>query len=98
MESTEKINSIYSTLIRNKDIEMMNKVSNEDLYLFAIDLVDIEGSLKELLNKISFLETEVSNKDEVEDTMVDIIEEFRHILYHVRTSVFYNYLDIDAYK
>jgi len=80
-------------LKKYEDIESLRKINDEGLYSFAIDLVDIEESLKELINQISVLKSEESSKDEIEDTLFDIAGEFNHILYHIKTSVYYSYLD-----
>lgn len=55
-------------------------------------LSDLEKSFRTVSNLIPKLFEDTNNVDHLNDVLLEIGEEFRHILYHLRDPDFFNYL------
>jgi len=58
----------------------------------ANSLYDLKGSFKKILDiHLPALE-EANSEERIQDTLLDIGEELRHILYHIKDPEFFSYL------
>jgi hypothetical protein len=62
-------------------------------WAIAHALHDLEGSFRTILDElIPKLVDKSAEPDALNDTLLDVGEEFRHILYHIRALRYYRYL------
>lgn len=74
-------------------VSRLDEGEHNESAVLAHGLWDIEDSCRTLVDQIlPALHAPSLTDDELRDLLVDIGEEFRHILYHLRESRFYEYL------
>ena len=84
---------IYNLLKNNKKVIAFNNKDGEEADRIAHSLVDIEESFNEIYKKyFPLLEKNNLTESEVNDILLDIGEEFRHILYHLNDMKYFAYL------
>ncbi|MDX1920437.1 MAG: hypothetical protein SFU25_06840 [Candidatus Caenarcaniphilales bacterium] len=95
-QNIQDLNFLAEKLARNKSLIKFNNPneSEPESWSLAYALLELENSCskftKELLPK---LVSENLSEDEINDLLHEIGEELRHILYHIKDSKFYSYLD-----
>lgn len=92
MEYIKRLNQISSNL---RNCEIVTKYSNDEenqVDTFAHALLDIDESAKKIINMISNLSSKEASAEIVDDLILEIGEELRHILYHVYDTKVYDYL------
>jgi len=78
--------------------ECVSKFDSNDepeAWRLAHSLSDLEQSFAEVLEKGLPALCGADNEEKVQEALLDIGEELRHILYHIRDPRFYSYLDED---
>ncbi len=63
-----------------------------EAWRLAHSLCDVEESLNEILNKFLPVLRKSDDAEAINEALLDIGEEFRHILYHIKDPKFYRYL------
>jgi hypothetical protein len=96
MEKTKKIKTIINNLKKSKKVNSFNDGDEFEYSTLAHSFLDMEDSCKLLLNKYfpKFLKDNI-DEEEIDETLFDIGEELRHILYHINDPKFYKYLRND---
>lgn len=85
--------NIYNLLKNNKKIAKFDDENGEEADRIAHSLIDIKDSFKDIYEKyVPLLENGNLNESKIDDVLLDIGEEFRHILYHIADMKYYNYL------
>ena len=92
MTFTEKKKKVEQQLSKWNKLKVDSATTEDQLDRLSHALLDFEESSIELNSIISRLYNENLTPSEVDDLIVDIGEELRHILYHIRDSKAYDYL------
>lgn len=92
MEYIEKLKNFTSNLEKCDRVMRHSTNQENQADTLANALLDMEGSFKEMNEKIPKLYLNDLTKDEVEDLILDIGEELRHILYHINDTRFFEYI------
>jgi K+/H+ antiporter YhaU regulatory subunit KhtT len=95
MEYIEKLKAITQNL---EKCERVTKHSNEkenQADTLANGLIDIEDSLIKINQQIPKLYLNDLTNEEVDDLILELGEELRHILYHINDTRVYDYLKMD---
>ena len=91
--SAESIKSLAKKLSKSKKVNRYNH-GEEEASTLSHGFSDLEKSFKifieELLPKL--LKEDIS-EEEIDEILWDIGDEFRHILYHIKDSKYFGYLD-----
>jgi hypothetical protein len=92
---SEKYKELANILSQCKQVTKYDEGDNKEAWTMSHAFIDLETSFSkfsdELLPKL--LNKNLSEK-EIQKILIDIGEEFRHILYHIKDPKFYNYLNI----
>jgi hypothetical protein len=92
MEYSEKYNLLTKNLNLSNNVVSYNNNESEAERL-SHGLLDIEESFNKIYNEIvPKLLSKNLKIDEIDDLLLDIGEEFRHILYHINDSRYFEYL------
>jgi hypothetical protein len=93
MDSASKLKTISRNIGKSKKVESFDRGHEKESDVLAHSFVDIEETCSKLLNELlpKLIQDDL-NETEINDLLLDIGEEFRHILYHIEDSKFYNYL------
>ncbi|QMU65787.1 MAG: hypothetical protein GKR88_16915 [Flavobacteriaceae bacterium] len=90
---TEKLNKLSKNLSKSEKVNSLDNKNDRESSTLAHAFLDITESTslitKELIPKL------MSNKiseSQIDDILLDIGEEFRHILYHIKDPKYYSYL------
>ncbi|GHT17522.1 hypothetical protein FACS189429_1790 [Bacteroidia bacterium] len=89
----EKLNTLASVLNQSSLVNSFDVGKEKETYNLAVSLLDIKEAIENVNNQINLLQIDMT-EDAINDILWDIGEEFRHILYHILHSKFYNYLDV----
>lgn len=93
---TKRIDTIIDNLKRSRKVNSYDREHEKESETLAHCFIDIEESCKCMLNELfPKLLSSNMNEDEVDEILLDIGEEFRHILYHIKDPKFYKYLQED---
>ncbi|MGC4128049.1 MAG: hypothetical protein QM564_00505 [Bergeyella sp.] len=92
MEYLEKLKTITNNLEKYSKVNEDSKFNENQADTLANALIDIEESLNKIKEQIPLFYNKKLNEVEVEETLLDIGEELRHILYHIKDVKFYQYL------
>ncbi len=93
MEYAKKLKIITDVLSKSQKVNSYNDDKEKESNVLAHSLLDIEESSKEIIN--SLLPKLISNnlsEEEIDDVLFDLGEELRHILHHINSPKFYEYL------
>jgi len=76
-----------------KQVTQHDTPDEKQAWTLAHDLLDLAGSFRAFLeNQLPRLRDPELDSDQLNAALLEIGEEFRHILYHIRDSEFYAYL------
>lgn len=76
-----------------QQVKRYDSAEEKQAWTLAHNLLDLEQSFRTYLDQqFPRLKKEELNPDQMNDLLLEIGEEFRHILYHIRDSAFYAYL------
>lgn len=74
-------------------ITKYDKGEHKEAWTLAHSFLDLEGSFKKFLDEyLPKLENSRLSDEEVGDLLLDIGEDFRHIIYHLNDPEFFRYL------
>jgi len=95
-EKENKINYLAKILLKSSKVNSYNDEENKEAWTLSHSINDIEESIKILLNEFfPKLRNETIQENEINDLLLDIGEEFRHIIYHIKDPKFFRYLIVD---
>ena len=92
-------NSLYTTeniakrLLQCKEVTKHDNAENKEAWTLAHSFIELEQSFHVFSNKLlPRLISQNLNEAEISDLLLEIGEEFRHILYHIHDPQYYRYL------
>src|SRR5487761_556180 len=89
-----ELKNLAERLEKCAEVTRYDSKEEKEAWTLAHDFLDLEESFRRFLDGYLLrLKTEKLPPEQVKDLLIDIGEEFRHILYHVRNSRFYRYLE-----
>jgi hypothetical protein len=92
MEFIEKLNVVKRNIEKCERVTKHSTNEESQVDTLANALLDIDESIQILKEQISKLYLNDLAKDDVEDLILDIGEELRHIIYHINDTRVYDYL------
>lgn len=95
MEYIEKLKSVTRNLEKSERVTKHSTKEENQADTLANALIDIEEALKKIKEQIPTLYLKDLTKDEVDDLILELGEELRHILYHINDTRVYDYLKMD---
>ena len=95
MEYIEKLKVITHNLEKCERVTKHSTKEENQAGTLAHALIDIEKSIQEIKELIFKLYLTRLTKDEVDDLILDIGEELRHILYHINDTKVYDYVKMN---
>ena len=76
-----------------KEVSRFDKDDEPAAWNLAYTFSELEGSFHKFLDSyLTKLNSDDLKQDEIYEVLLDIGEEFRHILYHLRDAPFYGYI------
>lgn len=92
-EFASALNLLAERLSSCENVNRYDTAEEKQAWTLAHDLLDLAESFNTYLNyQLPKLTDGNLSSDELNDSLLDIGEEFRHILYHLTGSEFYAYL------
>ena len=88
----ENLNKLATILCKSSLVNSFDKDGEKESYKLAISILDIKDSIEEINKSIEAIQLHM-DEEGINDALWDIGEEFRHIIYHILESRFYNYLN-----
>ena len=93
MRYPEKLATLSKNLRKSKKVNSFDVDGEKEADTLAYALLDIEESCKSLITEqIPQLILTNTSEEKIDEILLDIGEELRHILYHVKDPRFYEYL------
>ena len=93
----EVVQRLSQRLAHVKAISQFDEPGEPQSDTLAHSLTDLEKSFREILDALfPKLLNESLNPEELNDVMLDIGEELRHVLYHIKDPKFFGYLIDDS--
>ncbi|MBC7487906.1 MAG: hypothetical protein H7282_14280 [Cytophagaceae bacterium] len=93
MEYIHKLQEAIINLEKCERVIKYNTKEENQASTLAHALIDIEESIDVIKNKIPQIYSNDLTKEEVDDLVLDIGEELRHVLYHIKDTKVYDYLN-----
>lgn len=95
----EAARQLSERLARLKTVSQFDQPREPQAATLAHSLTDLEQSFREILETLlpKLLDPSL-NSDQLNDVLLDIGEELRHILYHIKDPKFFQYLIDDGKK
>jgi hypothetical protein len=95
MEYIEKLKIITRNLEKCERVTKHSTMEENQADTLANSLIDIEDALNKINGQIPNLYLKDLTKDEVDDLILELGEELRHVLYHINDTRVYDYLRPD---
>lgn len=92
MDTNKNITELTDKLLRFKCISQFDTDDEPEAVRLAHALIDIVESMELIKSKYLPELENAENEEEVKNTLLDIGDEFDHILYHLKDTKFYEYL------
>lgn len=92
MEYVEKLRIITRNLEKCERVTKHSTEEENQADTLANTLIDIEDALKKINEQIPKLYLNDLKSEEVDDLILELGEELRHILYHINDTRVYDYL------
>ena len=93
MQYVEKLRAVTANLEKCERVKKYSTPDEDQAAVLAYSLLDIEEAAGKIINDhIPKLYLANLNADEVDDLVLEIGEELRHLLYHVYDTKVYDYL------
>lgn len=92
-DSSIRWHELAKNLSRSESIRRQQSGEEDDAWTLAHDFSDLEKSFTTILDELmpKLLDGDLSAA-ELDDVLLDIGEEFRHIIYHISNSKYFSYL------
>jgi hypothetical protein len=96
LKDAAAVNALAHRLMHCPEVTRYNEGEHNEAGAIANNFRDLEGSFRKFLeDQLPKLTKGQLDPSETYDLLFDIGEEFRHILYHIITSKYYQYLPHD---
>lgn len=92
MEYIEKLKIITQNLEKCERVTKHSTKEENQADTLANAVIDIEDALKKINEQIPKLYLKDLTSDEVDDLILEIGEELRHVVYHIKDTPVYDYL------
>ncbi len=92
MKYIEKLKAVTHNLEKCERVTKYSTKEENQADTLANTLIDIEEATQKIKEHVSKLYLTELTKDEVDDLILDLGEEFRHVLYHINDTIVYDYL------
>jgi hypothetical protein len=93
MEYIENVKILKNNLNISNQVKSFDSNEEKEIDVLPIHLLDIQESSKMIVKLVEDLKsTSILGEDMVNDTLLDIGEELKHILYHIHQSRFFKYV------
>jgi len=97
MEYLEKLRAIVHNLEKCHRVTQYSSVDENQANTLANSFIDIEEELRKIIDEqIPKLYSKNLTAEEVDDLILEIGEELRHLIYHVNDTKVYDYLKTKA--
>ena len=94
MNEGEKYKQLATRLSKLKKISSLDSATERECDTLAHSFLDLKDSFKKFNDVFLPIMFDINTTDEeLEDVLTDIGDEFRHILYHIKDSKYYQYLN-----
>ncbi len=91
-KGSQEINALAEKLQKYECVSKLDSDNDPEAWRLAHSLIDPEESFKEILDNSLPALRKASSEEEIHDALLDIGEELRHILYHIKDPKFFSYL------
>lgn len=95
MEYIKKLKIVTQNLEKCERVTKHSTEKENQADTLANALIDIEESIQKIQEQISKLYLTELTKDDVDDLILDLGEELRHVLYHINDTKVYDYLKMN---
>jgi hypothetical protein len=92
LQNVDDVRRLADMLARCPDVSRHDADDEPQGWTLASAFQEIEGSSRSFVDDLHRLTTEQLTPDQTFELLVEIGEEFRHVLYHVKETAFYAYL------
>ena len=92
LNEAEKIKQLAEKLQKYECVSKFDSDDEPEAWRLAHSLSDLEQSFKRVLDNYIPALCEADNEEAVHNALLDIGEELRHILYHIKDPKFFAYL------
>lgn len=92
MNEGQKIVLLAETLRKSRKVNSFDTNTEQESERLANALIDIEKSLKTISEVMPKILSENIDEESIDDLLLDVGEELRHILYHIKDAKYYSYL------
>jgi len=94
LSAGEDIKSLAERLSRLPEVRRLDRPDEPESWTLAYTFHELENSFSRFVDDyLPKLMTQSLSDDETKSVLLEIGDEFRHILYHLRDSRFYDYVD-----
>jgi len=95
-EGVQTINKLADALNRHDFIRRFDQEGEPQAGMLAHSLVDLDGSFRKISNELlPILIRQAADENAAKQTLWAIGEELRHIIYHLKSTAFFQYLETD---
>ena len=91
-----EINKLAEKLQKYECVSKFDSENDPEAWRLAHSLSDLEESFREILDNSLPALREANNEEALNNALLDIGEELRHILYHIKDPRFFAYLSEDS--
>ena len=93
LASMSTLKAIAERLSRSPAVTRFDVGEEREAWTLAHSFADMEGSFRKIYDEIlpRLIDANIADSD-IDDLLLDIGEELRHILYHIQDPKFYRYL------
>jgi hypothetical protein len=93
LEKENQVNHLAKILAKSLKVNKYDDKEYKESWTLAHSFNDIEESIKKILNELlPKLRSIEIQETQINDLLLDIGEEFRHIIYHIKDPKFFKYL------
>lgn len=98
LEDPKRLSLLIDRLKNSADVTRFDEEGHDEAGALALALQDLEQSFREFLeNQLPKLVDNRLGDGELTELLLDMGEEFRHILYHLHDPKYFRYLFDDQY-
>nr|WP_295931755.1 hypothetical protein [uncultured Dyadobacter sp.] len=96
MEYAKQLLALATILKKSKKVNSFNNEKESEADTLSHALLDLEESFSAISNNLlPKLQNDTLNEEDIDDILLDIGEELRHILYHINAPKYYQYLKFE---
>jgi len=92
MEYGDKFKTVAENLRKSQKVNSYDDGQERESDTLAHAILDMEESFREVLKEIPNLSSKNATEEDIDETLFNIGEQLRHILYHIRDPKFYKYI------